>query len=134
MVEFTYQQAVPLQIEAVEVLREVGELPHLLLRIAIRGGRFPQRALEPFARVDDSGRAVEAYLVEIDDDESGLRAYFASDLPLRGSLTLGYGSEVTAEIPLTRLELQAQRLDEQKIEEKFHRVTLRDPGLFRTRD
>jgi hypothetical protein len=134
MVEFIYQQAVPLQIEAHEVLREVGELPHLLLRIGIRGGRFPQRALEPFARVSDSGKTVEAHLVEIDPDESGLRAYFASDLPLRGNLMLGYGSEVTAEIPLVRLELQAQRLDDQKIEEKFHRVTLRDPGLFRTRD
>ncbi|HEV2896524.1 MAG TPA: hypothetical protein VGX71_01540 [Pseudaminobacter sp.] len=133
MIEFTYQQPVPLQIGAEEVLREVGKLPHLLLRLEIRGGRFPQRALEPFARVVNESKAVEAHVVEIDDDEAGLRAYFATDLELRGTLTVGYGSEVTAEIPLNRLELKPQRLDEKRIDVKFHRVTLRDPGLFRPR-
>ena len=133
MVKFTYQRSVPLQIGAEEVLRKVGELPHLLLRLEIRGGRFPLRALEPFAHVVNEGKTVEAHIVEIDDDEAGLRAYFATDLALRGTLTVGYGSEVTAEIPLDRLKLKPQRLDERRIDVKFHRVTLRDPGLFQPR-
>ncbi len=80
----------------------------------IRGGRFPLRALEPFAHVVNEGKTVEAHIVEIDDDEAGLRAYFATDLALRGTLTVGYGSEVTAEIPLDRLKLKPQRLDEKE--------------------
>ena len=133
MVKFTYQHPVPLQIDALEVLREVGKLPHLLLRIDIHGGRFPQRALHPFARVANDGKAVEAHMIEIDDDEAGMRAYFPADLPLRGTLTVGYGSEVTVEIPLDRIDLRPKQLDEEKIETKFHRVTLSDPGQFRSR-
>jgi len=133
MIKFTYQQPVALQIDAVEVLREVGNLPHLLLRIALRGGRFPQRALEPFARVVTDGKTVAAHLVDIDDDEGGLRAYFATDLALRGTLEVGYGGDVTVTVPLSRLELQAEKLDESRITVKFQRVTQRDPGLFRPR-
>lgn len=133
MVKFTYQQPVPLEIDALEVLREVDQLPHMLLRIDIRGGRFPQRALHPFARIASTGKAVEAHMVEIDDDEAGIRAYFPTDVSLRGALTVGYGSELTAEIPLDRLELRPKQLDEAKIATKFHRVTMSDPGQFRPR-
>src|SRR5687768_2375784 len=103
MVEFTYLRPVPLQIEADEVLREFGTRPHLLLRIAIRGDSFPQRALEPFARIDLQGKAVESLFTEVDEDERGMRAYFATDVPLRGTMTVGYGTEVTAVIPLGKV-------------------------------
>ena len=136
MVKFTYHQAGPLEIDAHEVLREVGKLPHLLLRIGVRGSHFPQRALEPFARVIGGGdsKPIEAHLVDIDNDERGLRAYFATDLPLRGTLIVGYGSEITAEIPLEALALRAEELDERRITTKFHRVTLLNLGEFRRRD
>ena len=131
MVEFTYRQPVPLQIAADEVLREVGKRPHLTLRIAIRGGSFPLRALELFARVGSTDMPVNALFAESDDDERGMRAYFATDVPMRGTLTVGYGSEVTATIPLDKVKLKPTRLDEAKIRGAFHRVTLDDLGGFR---
>jgi hypothetical protein len=131
MVAFTYRRPVPLEIAADEVVREVGTRPHLMLRVAIRGESFPHRALEPFARIDIGKRRVESLLTEVDDDERGIRGYFATDVPLRGTLTVGYGSEVTAVIPLEKVALRPTRLDESRIEGRFHRVTSRDPGAFR---
>jgi hypothetical protein len=131
MVKFTYLRPVSLQITADEVLREFGKRPHLLLRIAVRGDSFPQRALEPFARIQLKGKTIESLFTEIDEDERGLRAYFATDVTLRGTLTVGYGSsEVTAVIPLDKTRPRLTRLDESRIEGPFHRVTLRDRGAF----
>lgn len=133
MVEFTYQRPVPLEISADEVLREFGTRPHILLRIAIRGDWFPQRALDPFARIVLKGRRVEALFTEVDEDERGMRAYFATDVPLRGTLTVGYATEVTAVIPLDKTRPRPARLDEARIAVRFHRVTLQDLGAFRVR-
>lgn len=128
--EFTYLRPVPLQITAEEVLREFGKRPHLLLRITIRGDSFPHRALEPFARIGIEGKTVESLFTEVDEDERGMRAYFATDVPLEGTLTVGYATEITADIPLDEAGLRATFLDESRIEGAFHRVTLRDPGVF----
>src|SRR5262245_5006407 len=119
MVNFTYMRPIALQISAREVLRETKQKPHLLLRLDVRGRHFPHRALEPFARVEHGDKPFEAHIVEVDDDEAGLRAYFATDLPLRGVLTVGYGEEVSAAIPLTELALNPQRLDEKQIQGSF---------------
>ena len=133
MVEFTYRRPVPLQVAADEVLREFGKRPHLLLRVAVRGDSFPHRALEPFARIEDGRKSVEALFTEVDDDERGMRAYFGSDVKLEGNLVVGYGTEVTAIIPLARIRASVTRLDPSRIEGPFHRVTTRDPGAFRRR-
>lgn len=133
MVEFTYLRPVQMQITADEVLREVGKRPHLTLRVAVRGGLFPLRALELFAHIGSEEKAVSALFAEVDDDERGMRAYFATDVPMRGTLTVGYGSEVTATIPLDKVKLKPTRLDEAKIKGAFHRVTLDDLGAFRRR-
>jgi hypothetical protein len=131
MVGFTYLRPVRLQVAADEVLREFGKRPHLLLRIAIRGESFPHRALEPFARIDFKRKTVSSLFTEVDEDERGMRAYFATDVLLRGTLTVGYGVEVTAVIPLDKTRLRPTRLDQSRIEGRFHRVTLRSPGVFR---
>jgi len=131
MVEFTYRRPVQLQITADEVLREVGSRPHLTLRIAVRGESFPLRALELFARIGSTDKPVNALFAESDDDGRGMRAYFATNVPMRGTLTVGYGSEVTATIPLDKVKLKPTRLDEAKIKGAFHRVTLEDLGAFR---
>lgn len=131
MVTFTYMRPIPLKIDAREVLRDVKDRPHLLLRFDVRGGHFPHRAIEPFARVDRDGKPIEAHMVEVDDDERGMRAYFATDLPLLGNLTVGYGTDVSAAIPLASIGLEPQRLDEDQIVGSFHRVTLSNPGAFR---
>lgn len=131
MVEFTYLRPVELQITADEVLREVGKRPHMTLRIAVRGCSFPLRALELFACIGSTDKAVKALFAEVDDDERGMRAYFATDVPMRGTLTVGYGSEVTATIPLDKVKLIPTRLDEAKIKGVFHRVMLDDLGAFK---
>lgn len=133
MVEFTYLQPVPYQIEAHEILRVYGKKPHMLLRIETRGGRFPLRDAAEFARIEDGRKTTNALFCEIDELESSLRAYFPTDVVLRGQLVLGYASEVTAVIPLSRTKLRAQRLDVERIDAPFHRVTLRDLGVFRVR-
>jgi hypothetical protein len=120
-----------MQITADEVLCEVGKRPHLTLRIGVRSGSFPLRALEPFARIGSRDKPVKALFAEIDDDERGMRAYFPTDLPMRGTLTVGYGSEVTATIPLDKVRLKPTRLDEARIKGAFHRVTLNDLGAFK---
>ena len=130
--EFTYLRPVPLQITADEVLREFGTRPHLLLRIAIRGDSFPLRALEPAARIAVRGKVFDALFTEADEDERGMRAYVATDVPLAGTLTVGYATEVTAVIPLTRTRPRPMRLDKSKIEAPFHRVTMRDRGAFQS--
>jgi hypothetical protein len=134
MADFTYHRPVHLQVAADEVLREVGPKPQLILRIAVRGASFPLRAIEPFARIEINDKVVESLFTETDDDERGLRSYFPTDVRLRGNLIVGYGSEVTAVIPFDKIRLKPTRLDEEKIEGSFHRVTMRDPGAFRVRD
>ena len=37
--------------QAEEVVRKIDDRPHLLVRVSIRGGYFPQRALVPFVRL-----------------------------------------------------------------------------------
>jgi hypothetical protein len=134
VIAFTYRRPIPLQVAAEEVLREFGNRPHLMLRISIRGDSFPLRALEPFARIDIKGKPIQAHFTEVDDDELGMRAYFATDVPVRGTLTVGFGTEVTAVIPLTRVRPRVTRLDQARIEGRYHRVTLRSPGAFRARE
>lgn len=131
MVEFTYRRPVRLQVTAEEVLREFGKRPHLILKLAVRGDAFPQRALEPFARLELERRTDDALFTEVDDDERGMRAYFPADVRLEGNLVVGYGDEVTAVIPLGRVRASVTRLDPQRIEGAYHRVTMKDLGAFR---
>lgn len=131
MVEFTYRRPVRFQVTAEEVLREFSKRPHLILKIGVRGDVFPQRALEPFARIEQERRADEALFTEVDDDERGMRAYFATDVKLEGNLVVGYGGEVTAVIPLDRVRASVTKLDPERIEGPFHRVTAKDLGAFR---
>lgn len=133
MVEFTFMQPVRYDLEAHEILRVYGKRPHMLLRLQTRGGRFPHRDAAVFARIEDGKKTTHALFCEVDEDESSLRAYFPTDVVLRGRLVLGYASEVTVVIPLQRTKLRTQRLDVERIDEPFHRVTLRDLGVFRVR-
>jgi hypothetical protein len=134
MPEYIYHRPVPYQVEAAETLREIGDRPHMLLRIGIRGGHFPHRDAPAFARLESQGGAVEALFCEVDDDEAGLRAYFPTDVALEGRLVVGFEGDLVAEFALDRLRLEPARLDEQRIEGAFHRVTLGDLGGFKRRE
>ncbi len=111
-----------------EVLREIQDRPHLLLRIDVEGPHFPERALVPFVRVVSGRRVVTALMTEIDDSQTQLRAYFATDVAFKGRLEFGYGSEVLGSFVLR--EPNVVRLDEARIDAAFHRVTVAAPGAF----
>lgn len=133
MPDYMYYQPVPYEVNAAEMLKAIGEQPHMLLRIHIRGGHFPHRDAPEFARIRNRRRTFEALYCQIDEDEGGFRAYFPTDVPLRGVLSVGYGNEVVAEFEFERLQLEPQRLELPRIETDFHRVTLADPGAFKPR-
>lgn len=131
MPEYIYYKPVPYQLEAAEILKEIGEQPHLLLRISMRGGYFPHRNAGAFARIKERQMTFDALYCEIDDDERGFRAYFATDVPLYGTLSVGFENVVTAEFDLEQLQLQPKSLDEERIEMPYHRVTVDDLGVFK---
>jgi hypothetical protein len=133
MPEYIYYRPVPYQVEAAETLREIGDVPHILLRISFRGGHFPHRDAPAFAQIESQSELLDALYCEVDDDEAGLRAYFPTDVPLEGRLVVGYEDDLVAEFALDRLKLEPARLDEQRIETAFHRVTQRDLGKFKRR-
>jgi hypothetical protein len=131
MPEYIYHKPMRYQVDAAEILKEIGEQPHMLLRISIRGGNFPHRNAPAFARIQDQRNTLHALYCEIDDDESGFRAYFATDIALKGILSVGFESDVVAEFELERLKLEPEKLEVRRIEIPFHRVTLEDPGVFK---
>lgn len=131
MPAYVYNKPVRYQLEAAETLREIGEQPHMLLRISIRGGHFPHRNAACFARIQDNRNTFEALNCQVDDDESGFRAYFATDVRLAGILSVGFENDVVAEFDFERLKLEPERLDVSRIQTAFHRVTQEDPGVFK---
>lgn len=131
MPEYIYFRPVRYEVDAAETLREIGEIPHMLLRISIRGGYFPHRNAATFARIHGERKVTNAIYSEIDDDEGGFRAYFPIDIPLMGMLVIGFGDDIVAEIEFDRLKLEPLKLDVRRIESAFHRVTMEDPGVFR---
>jgi hypothetical protein len=133
MPEYIYHRPVAYQLDAAETLREFGDRPHMLLRVGIRGGHFPHRDAPTFARIMHRGETLDALFCEVDEDERGLRAYFPTDVPLEGTLQVGFGTDLVAEFDFERRKPETERLDEQRIEAPFHRVTRQDPGVFKLR-
>jgi hypothetical protein len=84
--EFTWQ--------AKEVVREVDHRPHLLVRISVSGGHFPQRAMVPVMGITHDGKLVaRSWFTEISADEQTLYGYFATDLPGEGVIEFGYAGQ-----------------------------------------
>ena len=76
--------------QATEVVREVDHKPHLLVRVSVRGGFFPHRALVPVMRIVRGDQFVRAWFTEISEDNGTLNGYFATDLPDEGIIEFGY--------------------------------------------
>ena len=75
--------------EARQIVRNLHQRPHVLLRLTLTGTHFPQRALEPWVQV---GR-VRSRFVQIAPDGLSATAYF-DRLPRGGAVELGYGPDV----------------------------------------
>lgn len=125
MYEYLFTKKLPtLSVEAKEVIRELDYKPHLLTRITIRGMHFPHRSAEPFMRIAVGRRKpVSAWFAEIADDEQGLAGYFPVDLPARGTIEFGYGSQVMDRFTLAFDARKLARLDRKQVEKGAVEVT-----------
>lgn len=100
---------------AQEVVRVVDHKPHLVVRITVTGGHFPQRALVPFIRVMEGEKVVARdWFTEIGEDGS-LIAYFQTDMPKSGVLEYGYFPEILGRISLRFNANAIQRLDRKRL-------------------
>jgi hypothetical protein len=105
--------------QAREVVREVDHEPHLLVRLAVAGGYFPQRALVPIMRIVQGDEIVaHSWITEISADNRTLLGYFPTDLPEEGVIEFGYPDQ-----PLGRLRVELggdaiRRLDRHRVDER----------------
>lgn len=84
---------------AQEVIKELDDRPHLLVRIEIIGPYFPHRAPEPFVRILSGERIVaESWFAKVSEDNRKLLAYFPTDVPQGEIIEFGYGSDVMGRI------------------------------------
>jgi len=125
MYEYLFTKKLPpLTMEAREVIRTVDAKPHLLARVTVKGTYFPQRALVPFMRIATGrSKTVSAWFTEITDDENGLVGYFPVDVPARGTIEFGYGSEVMDRFELPFDAKKMTRLNRKLVEKGAVEVT-----------
>jgi hypothetical protein len=107
-----------------EVVRELDDRTHLLLRIRIRGGSFPQLDAPPFVRVLGRRRSVESWFAQVAEDGSSLSGYFPVDARiLEGVVEYGYGSRVFGRVPAPFDPLEVERLERPRLPEDLVVVT-----------
>jgi hypothetical protein len=107
-----------------EVVREIDDLPHLLVRVDVRGPYFPHRAREASVRiVADKGQDMTCWFADIADDGRRLLGYFPTDLPDRGVVEFGYGSETIGSLPVEFDARAVTRLDRDRLPEDLVVVT-----------
>jgi hypothetical protein len=110
--------------QAEEVVREIDGRPHLLVRVSIRGGFFPQRALVPFVRLVDGDKpSVRAWFTEIRDDSNELLGYFPTDMTGGGVLECGYGQDVVGRSSIRFDPRSIKRLDRARLPKGMTVVT-----------
>ncbi len=86
--------------EAREIVRDLDDRPHLLTRVEVTGRPFPIVDRPPFMRLVDSGSAATAWFVDVAEDGSAVRGYFAEGTEPRGTLEFGAGNDVVARIQI----------------------------------
>lgn len=102
--------------QAQEVVREVDHRPHLLLRVTVRGGHFPHRAMGPFLRIAEGEQgSVPAWFTEVAGDSSALVGYFPTDVPPGGVVEYGYPGDATRRVPARFTAEPIERLDRERL-------------------
>lgn len=101
---------------AQEVIKELDDRPHLLVRIEITGPYFPHRAPEPFVRILSGERVVaESWFAKVSEDNRKLLGYFPTDVPEGEIIEFGYGNEVMGRIPAAFETSIVQRLERERL-------------------
>jgi len=113
-----------LSLRAQEVVKEIDDRPHLLVRIEISGAYFPHRALEPFVKIVTSrGKAETSWFADVSDDNRRLAGYFPTDLPRQGTVEFGYGSAVLGRLRVKFESKAVTRLDRERLPEDVIEVS-----------
>src|ERR1700674_297962 len=129
MTEFIFVTEKDFSLGAHEVVREVGQKPYLLLRVAVAGPYFSHGGSSPFVGIGGEDGAIVSLMAEISTDQKELRGYFPLDAKLTGRVEFGYASEVLGSVPIRQIE--PTRLDPNRIGADVHRITLQDLGPFK---
>lgn len=111
-------------VEAREVVRDLFEVPHLLVRLTITGPYFPHRAEEPFVAV---GR-VRSKFVNISEDGLRADAYFDKPLPKAGRVVFGHRDTIELIVPGRLQAADVVRLDHKRLLRAMPDITI-DPRL-----
>ncbi len=116
-----------LSLRAEEVVREIDDRPHLLVRIEISGAHFPHRAAEPFVKIVTSdGAAAASWFAGVSDDNRRLMGYFPSDLPPQGTVEFGYANEVLGRLAVKFEAKAVSRLDRKRLPKDVVVVSTKD--------
>jgi hypothetical protein len=110
--------------QAREVVREVDHRPHLVVRLLVDRGDFPQRALVPFLHIIDGKKVIaRAWFTEITDDLRGLVGYFVTDLPGEGIIEYGYDDQVLGRVRAKFNARSIKRLDRKRLSKEVIETT-----------
>lgn len=110
--------------EAGEVVRELDDRPHLLLRIQILGASFPHLDAQPFVRLLGRRTLVESWFAMVAENKRSLSGYFGVDAPMvEGIIEYGYGSRVFGRIPAPFDPSKVKHLDRERLPADLVEVT-----------
>lgn len=109
-----------------EVITELDDRPHLLVRVEIAGPYFPHRAVDPYVRILRGERVVaESWFARVSDDNRRILAYFPTDVPEGEVIEFGYEDDVMGRIRTAFGSGVVKRLERERLPEKVFEVTER---------
>lgn len=112
---FTAPPAPAVAWQAQEVVRDIDNRPHLLVRVEIKGPQFPHRGAPPFVRIEGDKRVTKSWFAHVADDSRTMLGYFPSDVPADGTLVYGYGDQVWGRLERRFIAEAVQRLDQSRL-------------------
>lgn len=117
-IKYTTRKLPEYKVQAQEVVRELNDQPHLLVRVNVSGEHFPHRAPHPFIHIrtsDDS--MITDLFTEVSPDNQELIGYLPVTMPEGGIVEFGYGDEIWGRVPFgTQAETRLPaRLDRKRL-------------------
>jgi hypothetical protein len=101
--------------KAKEVVKEIDNHPHLLVRIDITGTYFPHRAATPFIRIVHDKKIILSIFAQVSGDNRKFMGYFQTDLPKQGTIEFGFGARVMGRITPKLESKVVKRLDQKRL-------------------
>jgi hypothetical protein len=103
-----------------EVVRELDDLPHLLVRIEVSGEYFPHRAAHPFVMIKvGEEQYFKDMFTEVSADNQKLIGYLPINIPSKGDIVFGYGDEIWGSVPSKFDTESVIRLDREKLPKRI---------------